>query len=57
MDPLLPVQFSNEPPMRMSRLLVSKEEMAYAGDETLISESVIPFFLRKKVNEGKGKKQ
>jgi Ca-activated chloride channel family protein len=43
--------------MRMSRRLVSKEEMAYAGDETHISESVIPSFLRKKVNEGKGKKQ
>ena len=43
--------------MRMSRRLVSKEEMAYAGDETDISESVIPSFLRKKVSEGKGKKQ
>jgi len=43
--------------MRMSRRLVSKEEMAYAGDETDISESVMPSFLRKKVSEGKGKKQ
>ena len=43
--------------MRMSRRLVSKEEMAYAGDETHISESVMPSFLRKKVSEGKGKKQ
>jgi hypothetical protein len=43
--------------MRMSRRLVSKEEMAYAGDETDISDSVIPSFLRKKVSEGKGKKQ
>lgn len=43
--------------MRMSRRLVSKEEMAYAGDETEISESVMPSFLRKKVSEGKGKKQ
>jgi Ca-activated chloride channel family protein len=43
--------------MRMSRRVVSKEEMAYAGDETHISESVMPSFLRKKVSEGKGKKQ
>jgi Ca-activated chloride channel family protein len=43
--------------MRMSRRLVSKEEMAYAGDETDISESIMPSFLRKKVSEGKGKKQ
>ena len=43
--------------MRMSRRLVSKEEMAYAGDETNISESIMPSFLRKKVSEGKGKKQ
>jgi hypothetical protein len=43
--------------MRMSRRLVSKEEMAYAGDETDISESVIPSFLRKKVSEGKGKQK
>jgi Ca-activated chloride channel homolog len=43
--------------VRMSRRLVSKEEMAYAGDETDISESVMPSFLRKKVSEGKGKKQ
>jgi hypothetical protein len=41
--------------MRMSRRLVSKEEMAYAGDETHVSESVMPSFLRKKVSEGKGK--
>jgi hypothetical protein len=43
--------------MRMSRRLVSKEEMAYAGDETHVSMSVMPSFLRKKVSEGKGKKQ
>jgi Ca-activated chloride channel family protein len=43
--------------MRMSRRLVSKEEMAYDGDETHISESIMPSFLRKKVSEGKGKKQ
>jgi Ca-activated chloride channel family protein len=43
--------------MRMSRRLVSKEEMAYAGDETHISESVMPSFLRKKVSEGKGKQK
>lgn len=43
--------------MRMSRRLVSKDEMAYAGDETHVSESVMPSFLRKKVSEGKGKKQ
>jgi Ca-activated chloride channel family protein len=43
--------------MRMSRRLVSKEEMAYAGDETDISESIMPSFLRKKVSEGKGKQQ
>ena len=43
--------------MRMSRRLVSKEEMAYEGDETHVSESVMPSFLRKKVSEGKGKKQ
>jgi hypothetical protein len=30
--------------------------MAYAGDETHISESVMPSFLRKKVHEGKWKK-
>jgi hypothetical protein len=39
----------------MSRRLVSKEEMAYEGDETHVSESVMPSFLRKKVSEGKGK--
>lgn len=43
--------------VRMSRRLVSKEEMAYAGDETHISESVMPSFLRKKVSEGKGKQR
>ena len=43
--------------MRMSRRLVSKEEMAYEGDETHVSESVMPSFLRKKVSEGKGKKR
>ena len=43
--------------MRMSRRLVSKEEMVYEGDETHVSESVMPSFLRKKVSEGKGKKQ
>jgi Ca-activated chloride channel family protein len=43
--------------MRMSRRLVSKEEMAYDGDETHVSESVMPSFLRKKLSEGKGKKQ
>jgi Ca-activated chloride channel family protein len=43
--------------MRMSRRLVSKEETAYQGDETHVSESVMPSFLRKKVSEGKGKKQ
>lgn len=36
---------------------MSKEEMAYAGDETDINESVMQSFLRKKVSEGKGKKQ
>jgi hypothetical protein len=29
--------------------------MAYEGDETHVSESVMPSFLRKKVSEGKGK--
>jgi hypothetical protein len=43
--------------MRVSRRLVSTEEMAYEGDETEINESVMPSFLRKKVSEGKGKKQ
>jgi Ca-activated chloride channel family protein len=43
--------------MRMSRRLVSKEEMAYEGDETHVSESIMPSFLRKKLSEGKGKKQ
>jgi Ca-activated chloride channel family protein len=43
--------------MRMSRRLVSKEELAYDGDETHVSESVMPSFLRKKLSEGKGKKQ
>ncbi|PUE48388.1 VWA domain-containing protein [Limnohabitans sp. 2KL-51] len=43
--------------MRMSRRLVSKEEMAYEGDETHVSESVMPSFMRKKVSEGKGKKR
>ena len=43
--------------MRMSRRLVSKAEMAYEGDETHASMSVMPSFLRKKVSEGKGKKQ
>jgi hypothetical protein len=41
--------------MRMSSRLASKSEMAYADDETHVSESVMPSFLRKKVNEGKGK--
>ena len=41
--------------MRMSRRLVSKEEMAYDGDETHVSESVMPSFLRKKLSEGQGK--
>lgn len=43
--------------MRMSRRLVSKEEMAYDGDETHVSESIVPSYLRKKLSEGKGKKQ
>jgi hypothetical protein len=43
--------------MRMSRRLVSKEEMAYEGDETHVSMSVMPSFLRKKVSEGKGKER
>jgi Ca-activated chloride channel homolog len=43
--------------MRMSRRLVSKEEMAYDGDETHVSESIMPSFLRKKLSEGKGKNQ
>ena len=43
--------------MRMSRRLVSKEEMAYEVDETHVSESVMPSFLRKKVSEGKGRQQ
>jgi hypothetical protein len=43
--------------MRMSRRLASKEEMAYERDETHVSESVVPSYLRKKVSEGKGKKQ
>ncbi|WP_089961549.1 VWA domain-containing protein [Limnohabitans sp. 2KL-3] len=43
--------------MRMSRRLACKEEMAFESDETHISESVMPSFLRKKVSEGKGKKQ
>lgn len=43
--------------MRMSRRLASKEETAYDGDETHVSESVMPSFLRKKLSEGKGKKQ
>ena len=41
--------------MRMSSRLASKSEMAYADDETHLSESVMPSFLRKKVSEGKGK--
>jgi Ca-activated chloride channel family protein len=32
-------------------------QLANEGDETHISESVMPSFLRKKVSEGKGKKQ
>jgi Ca-activated chloride channel family protein len=41
--------------MRMSSRLASKSEMAYSDDETHVSESVMPSFLRKKVSEGKGK--
>lgn len=41
--------------MRMSSRLASKSEMAYADDETHVSESIMPSFLRKKVSEGKGK--
>ena len=41
--------------MRMSSRLASKSEMAYSDDETHLSESVMPSFLRKKVSEGKGK--
>ena len=41
--------------MRMSSRLASKSEMAYSEDETHVSESVMPSFLRKKVSEGKGK--
>ena len=41
--------------MRMSSRLASKSEMAYEDDETHLSESVMPSFLRKKVSEGKGK--
>ncbi len=41
--------------MRMSRRLISKEEMAYDSDETHVSESVVPSFLRKKLSEGEGK--
>ena len=41
------------PPSHRSTLrLAWKEEMAYAGDEAHISESVMPSFLRKKVREG-----
>lgn len=36
--------------MRMSSRLASKSEMAYADDETHLSESVMPSFLRKKVS-------
>jgi hypothetical protein len=32
-------------------------QLANEGDETHIIESVMPSFLRKKVSEGKGKKQ
>lgn len=41
--------------IRMSKRLVSKQETAYAGDETDTSDSVMPAFLRKKLSEGKGK--
>jgi Ca-activated chloride channel family protein len=41
--------------MRMSSRLVSKNEMAYDLDETHLSESVMPSYLRKKASEGKGK--
>ncbi len=40
--------------MRMSRSLVSKDEIAYEGDETHVSESVMPSFMRNKVSEDKG---
>lgn len=43
--------------MRMSRRLTAKDEFAYEGDETHISASIMPSFLRKKVSEGKGKMQ
>ena len=37
--------------------LDGNQMQAYAGDETHVSMSVMPSFLRKKVSEGKGKKQ
>jgi Ca-activated chloride channel family protein len=40
--------------MRMSSRLSSKEEARYSADET---ELVIPAFLRKKSQEGRGRKQ
>ncbi len=43
--------------IRMSRRLGSKDEMAYEGDETHISESVMPSYLRAKFIEGKGMQQ
>ena len=33
------------------------DHRAYDGDETHVSESVVPSYLRKKLSEGKGKKQ
>ena len=40
--------------MRMSSRLSQKSEIQYSKDET---ESAIPAFLRKKVEEGKGRKR
>jgi len=44
------VMFSS---MRFSQRLVAREEVAFSGDET---QSEIPAFLRKKSEEGRGRK-
>jgi hypothetical protein len=38
---------------RMSKRLVANEELVFSGDET---ESAMPAFLRKKSEEGKGRR-
>ena len=48
------VQYSS---MKMSSRLQSRDETRYRGDETNEVSAVLPSFLRKKAQEGKGRSQ